>query len=141
MTRAQLLTAGVIVMAVTVCNAHVEQSNEFTSNTDIVNNLYRGIKIDLYCGYERPVVIGGPRDRSSIRIPSIYIDGHTLYFDGNTFEEIQLVGMDVNGNESIAYSSVVPAGAGTVDIPTGFTGVYEIRLLRAGYCFYGEIMI
>lgn len=49
MKRAQLLTAGVIVMAVTVCNAHVEHSNGFTSNTDIVNNLYRGIKIDLYC--------------------------------------------------------------------------------------------
>lgn len=47
MTKKQLLTASVIVLAITVCNAHMEQSNEFTSNTDIVNNLHRGIKIDL----------------------------------------------------------------------------------------------
>lgn len=141
MTRKQLLAAGIIMMTATLGYAAKNNDGEITRNTIGITNNPCYIRIDLQVRYDDPKNIKNGIGRSSVRIPAIYIDGHTLYLDGNTFEEIQLVGMDENGNESIVYSSVIPAGAETVDIPTGFTGAYEIRFVRAGYCFYGEVMI
>jgi hypothetical protein len=43
----------------------------------------------------------------------------------------------------VAYSTIVPAGTGTVTLPATLTGDYELRLYPGGtaYFFYGFVTL
>lgn len=95
----------------------------------------------MHIGYTDSDVKNKPIGRTPVLIPPIYTDGHTIYLNGYAFDEVQIMATDENGDGYTIYSSVVPKGAETVEIPDDIAGEYEICLCRGGYYFYGEIFI
>lgn len=83
-----------------------------------------------------PTNCGGPIRRAPIRIPSIGINGNTLYFftpcDGCTL-------FLYNEEGEIAYSMIIPENSTTVTLPSFLFGEYEILIRRGNYCFRGII--
>lgn len=141
MKRKQLLTTALVIMTATAANVTAANNGNVAENVDFVEVSQNRILIDLHVGYTDPDVRNKPIGRSPVQTPSIYIDGHTIYLNGYAFDEVQIVATDENGDGYTVYSSVVPEGAETVEIPDDIAGEYEIRLCRGGYYFYGEIFI
>lgn len=146
MKRKLLLATGLILTTFVAINAYGNVGGNIIDNDDITIdgieqniNISRNIKIDLRLEYKKPVVIGGPRGRAPIQLPSIYMNGRTIYLNGYAFDEIQLVMLDENGEDSIVFSSIICEGTETIEIPNDIIGEYEIRFCRDGYYFYGEI--
>ena len=141
MNRKQLLTTCLLIMSAFAGNVTADNKDNVAVNVDLVDKGQNRIYIDLRVFYENPIEKGTGIGRSPMQIPSIYMDGHTVYLDGYSFDEIQLVAKYENGDSYTVYSSEVLESAETVEIPNGFAGEYEIRLYRGGYYFYGDIVI
>lgn len=83
---------------------------------------------------------GGPRKApprpSAVQIPTIILDGFTLYFDepcsGCT---LQLVDED----DEIVYSVVLPNGTTEWELPELASDEYKLQIIRGRYCFWGWI--
>ena len=83
---------------------------------------------------------GGPRKApprpSAVQIPTVFLDGFTLYFDepcdGCT---LQLVDED----DEIVYSVVLPNGTTEWELPEFASGEYKLQIIRGRYCFWGWI--
>ena len=95
-----------------------------------------GEGIVLYVGIIDPTKPDGPVKRSPIRIPSVSIDGHTLYFntpcDGCTLRLI-------NEDGEVVYNMIIPENSSAISLPSFLFGEYEIQIVRDNYCFYGYI--
>ena len=74
--------------------------------------------------------------RSPVQIPTVFLDGFTLYFDepcdGCT---LQLVDED----EEVVYSVVLPNGTTEWELPEFASGEYKLQIIRGRYCFWGWI--
>lgn len=141
MKRKQLLATGLVIMASIVVNATENNYNGITeNNTGLAAICSNRIKIDLHIGYDDPITRDKGIGRAPIQRPSIYMDGRTIYLNGYAFDEIQLVMLDENGEDSIVFSSIICEGTETIEIPDDIIGEYEIRFCRDGYYFYGEVM-
>lgn len=72
--------------------------------------------------------------KAPVRIPRITLSGHTLEFvtpcQGLT---LQLV----KGEEEVCYETVITGD--TLEIPSGYEGVFELRILQGDFIFYAEI--
>ena len=130
-----------MIMTATAVNVTATNSGNAAENVNLVEVSQNRILIDLHVGYDDEIAIKKGIGRSPVQIPSIYIDGHTIYLNGYAFDEVQIVATDENGDGYTVYSSVVSEGAETVEIPDDIAGEYEIRLCRGGYYFYGEIFV
>ena len=87
--------------------------------------------IDLY-----PLYPG--HGKMPLRIPTIILDDSQIYFH-DSHPDYTLTLLNEEGD--VVYSTVVPAGTGTVTLPATLTGDYELRLYPDGtaYFFYGWI--
>jgi len=139
MNRKQLLTTCLLIMSAFAGNVTANSAAEMNANFSSVSQ--NRIRIDLHVGYYNPTNIDKGIGRSPVQIPSIYMDGHTVYPDGYSFDEIQLVSIDENGDYYTVYSSEVAEDAETIEIPNYITDEYEIRLCRGGDYFFGDIKI
>ena len=78
--------------------------------------------------------MGGPKRTDPI-IPEVNIDGYMLQFvtpcDGCTLRIVS------NGGE-VVYSTVITTN--TISLPTTFEGLYEIQIVRDGWCFFGYVL-
>ena len=74
--------------------------------------------------------------KSPVQVPSVSIDGHTLYFftpcDGCVLNLV-----DENG--VVVYSLVIPEATTSLELPAELSGEYELQIVRGNYCFWGEI--
>ena len=74
--------------------------------------------------------------RSPVQIPTVFLDGFTLYFDepcdGCT---LQLVDEDAE----IVYAVVLPNGTTEWELPEFASGEYKLQIVRGQYCFWGWI--
>ena len=83
---------------------------------------------------------GGPHKAPprvpSFQIPTVFLDGNTLYFDtpcdGCT---LQLVDED----DFVVYSVTIPAGSTEWELPETLSGEFVLQIIRGRYCFYGWI--
>lgn len=77
-----------------------------------------------------------PPHKTPIQIPSVELDGHTLYFntpcDGY---ELRIV----DGNAGVVYSLIIPLGCTQVILPTTLLGEFELQLITGNLMFYGTI--
>ena len=78
-------------------NVTADNKDNVAVNVDLVDKGQNRIYIDLRVFYENPIEKGTGIGRSPMQIPSIYMDGHTVYLDGYSFDEIQLVAKYENG--------------------------------------------
>lgn len=95
-------------------------------------------EIVLHVNFDDPILHDKPVKRSPIRIPSISINDHTLYFysscDGCTLRLY-----DEKGD--LVVNLIIPENSSTINLPSFLTGEYEIQILKGNYCFYGYIKL
>ena len=83
---------------------------------------------------------GGPHKApprpSAVQIPTVFLDGLTLYFDEPCGAlTLQLVDED----DEIVYSVVLPNGTTEWELPELASGEYILQIIRGRYCFWGWI--
>ena len=95
-----------------------------------------GNEVILHVNLDDPNLHGKPIKRSPIRVPSISIDDHTLYFnsscDGCTLRLY-------NEEGDLVVNLIIPDNSSTINLPSYLTGEYEIQIIRGNYRFYGYI--
>lgn len=100
-----------------------------------------GKQIDLQVSIDSPTTPKGgirkaPPRIPSIQMPSVFLDGNTLYFDtpcdGCT---LQLV----DEEDFVVYSVTIPEGTTEWELPDSLFGEYKLQIIRGKYCFYGWI--
>ena len=76
---------------------------------------------------------GFPDTKSPILIPEVTMDGRTLHFitpcTGLTLQLVQ--------DDEVCYETVITSDY--LEIPSSFTGVYELQILRGDYVFFAEV--
>jgi hypothetical protein len=94
--------------------------------------------IELQVGYVDPDDGDLGQQRGPVLIPYISIDNSTLYFttpcDGCTLRLL-----DENG--VVVYSTVIPTGTISLNLPSSLLGEYEIQIIQGNICFYGYITL
>ena len=97
-----------------------------------------GGKVSLNVGIVDETGTHGGDPRSPIVIPSVSLDGHTLY-TGAVWFDATLQVLDEDGN--VVYTTFVPAGTPTVVLPSTLSGDYELQLIQGYWYFYGYIIL
>ena len=97
-----------------------------------------GDEIDLEVGIYDPTGTHEPFKKGPILVPSVFLDGHTLYFatscDGCTLRLL-------DENDVVVYSTVIPTGTTSLVLPSYLSGEYEIQIIHGNYCFWGYIYL
>lgn len=86
--------------------------------------------------YVAPII--DPRDdygRGPVDIPTVTIDGYTLYFWDAADFTISIV----DDEEQVVYTTFVPADQTSVALPTTLSGSYTIEVIRGSQTFVGVI--
>lgn len=81
--------------------------------------------------------IGFPR--TPIEVPQVGQTDHTLYFLDGTALVLNIYSVDEGGNETLEYTTAVPATTTEVQLPGTLSGTYIIEVVRDGLYFRGEI--
>ena len=109
----------------------------------IALTLQGGAKVQKVCEdltlqvrFDDPTEDHEPLPKSPIMIPSVTLEGHTLYFatscDGCTLRLL-------DANDNAVYSTVIPTGTTSLVLPSSLFGEYEIQIILGNICFYGYI--
>lgn len=97
-----------------------------------------GEEVELQVTIDDPTKSDSPIKRSPIRIPSVRIEDHTLYFitscDGCRLRLF-------NEDGELQYVITIPENSESIELPAYLTGEYEIQIIRGRYCFYGYIYL
>ena len=93
-----------------------------------------GLRIPFTRGYVNPTK---PRPhKSPVLAPTVYIDGNVLTFetpcDGCV---LQLV----DENDDVVYTTIIPAGATTLALPSDLEGTFELQIIDGEWMFYADI--
>lgn len=97
-----------------------------------------GDEIDLEVGIYDPTGTYEPFEKGPVLVPSVSLDGHTLYFatscDGCTLRLL-------DENDVVVYSTVIPTGTTSLVLPSYLSGEFEIQIIQGNYCFWGYIIL
>lgn len=111
-----------------VCFGNIMLCNAAPVTTPVVLHLFKIDKDKDKGSYHK-----GP-----VQIPSIALDGHTLYFftpcDGDTLRLVDEDGV-------VVYSLVIPDGSSSLELPATLSGEYELQIIRGNFCFWGAVML
>ena len=95
-------------------------------------------EVDLQVGIVDPNDGDGGQHKGPVLIPSISIEGYTLYFttpcDGCTLRLL-------DENDVVVYSTVIPTGTTSLVLPSYLSGEYEIQIIQGNFCFWGYIAL
>ena len=95
-------------------------------------------QIDLQVSIDNPTIPNGGIHKAPPRAPSVFLDGHTLYFTTPCYGcTLQLVDED----DFVVYSVTIPEGTTEWELPNTFEGEYELQIICGRYCFHGWIVI
>ena len=107
-------------------------AGSLTSSTMSEQPVNLGVKVI------KPIGGHGGHPKSPVDIPTVSLDGHTLYFftpcDGCTLNL-------VDENDVVVYTLVIPAGTTSLVLPATLSGNFELQIIRGNYCFWGEITL
>ena len=94
------------------------------------------VNIPLSCEIIDPSPAGNKPSRGPIAIPSVTLDGYTLYINSSHPDcTVQLVDGD-----DVVFEVFVPANVTPVQLPN-ITGNYRLNLLWDNWCFWGYITL
>lgn len=95
-------------------------------------------EIGFEVGIVDPTENHEPLPKGPIVIPSVSLEGHTLYFttscDGCTLRL-------VDENDDVMYSTVIQTGTTSLVLPSSLSGDYKIQIIQGYLCFYGFIYL
>lgn len=121
----KLLLSIVLLLATSFSDAIAQITGE---------NIYE--EIVLHTGIIDPTAPEGPIKRSPIRVPSISINAHTLYFNSSC-DGYTLRLYDEKGD--LVVNLIIPENSSTINLPSFLVGEYEIQIIKGKYCFYGYV--
>lgn len=71
--------------------------------------------------------------------PQVGQTDHTLYFLDETAVTLNIYSEDEDGDETLEYTTAVPATTTEVQLPSNLSGTYIIEVVRDNLYFRGEI--
>ena len=93
-------------------------------------------EIPLQVGILDPTIPHEPIGRGPVVVPSISLEGYTLFFytpcDGCILRLL-------DANDNVVYSTVIPTNTTSLVLPSTLSGEYEIQIIQGNICFYGYI--
>lgn len=92
--------------------------------------------VPLQVGITDPTQGHKPIERSPVVIPSINLDGYTLYFETPCDGSVLCL-LDEDGD--VVYSTVIPTNASSLVLPSYLSGKYEIQIVQGSIYFWGYI--
>lgn len=96
------------------------------------------IIIPLEVGIDDPTSNHDNPQRTPVLVPEVSIDGYELLFgtpcDGCTLRLL-------NASGQVEYSTVIPANATSMVLPSYLEGDYELQIVQGYWCFYGDITL
>ena len=134
MTRKFLLVIGLMMATV------------FSFANDVVTNYQSGTRVFLQAiyvcpvGYEDPYENNGiNRPKAPMHAPEVYLEDHTLSFSYNNGYTLELVETSEDGDEVTVYTTSIPEGVMTWQLPATLSGDYTLRFIYGNWAFVGEI--
>ena len=121
----KLLLSIVLLLATSFSDAIAQITGE---------NIYE--EIVLHVIYDDPTLHEKPVKRTPVRIPSISINAHTLYFNSSC-DGYTLRLYDEKGD--LVVNLIIPENSSTINLPSFLVGEYEIQIIKGKYCFYGYV--
>ena len=97
-----------------------------------------GDEIDFEVGIVDPTNNYEPVEKGPVLVPSVSLDGYTLYFATSCDGCILRL---LDENDVVVYSTVIPTGTTSLAFPSYLSGEYEIQIIRDNICFYGYIIL
>ena len=82
---------------------------------------------------------GQPFPRTPIVEPQVMQAGYTLYFLDEADLVLNIYSVDEDGNETLEYTTVVPASTTEIQLPGNLSGSYIIEVVRGEQCFRGGL--
>ena len=109
-----------------------------TMNAQNVNANGNAEQIPLTWSERPPINTGTPFPKAPMLIPSVYLNGYTLFVDdrltGYTLELYQ--------DDELAYQHVILYGECSIELPSSLSGEYTIRFINEdGNAFIGVIIL
>lgn len=96
----------------------------------------QGVIVPLSCDILDPSSLGEKPARGPVAIPSVSIDGNTLYINSSHPDcTVQLVDED----DEVVYEVFVAENVSTVQLPAVYSGEYRLNILWGNWCFWGWI--
>ena len=95
-----------------------------------------GIRIQLSLADIHPDT---PFPRTPVDPPQVGQTGYTLFFLDETDLFLNIYSVDEGGDETLEYSTAVPATTTEVQLPSTLSGTYIIEVIRDNMYFRGEI--
>ena len=86
---------------------------------------------DIHPGHNHP--------RTPVDPPQVGQTGYTLFFLDETDLFLNIYSVDEGGDETLEYSTAVPATTTEVQLPSTLSGTYIIEVIRDNMYFRGEI--
>ena len=77
--------------------------------------------------------------RTPIEVPQVGQTDHTLYFLDEIDLFLNIYSVDEGGDETLEFTTAVPATTTEVQLPSSLSGTYIIEVVCDGLCFRGEI--
>ena len=77
--------------------------------------------------------------RSPVIEPQVMQAGYTLYFLDEADLVLNIYSEDEDGNETLEYTTVVPASTTEIQLPLNLYGSYIIEVVRGEQCFRGGL--
>lgn len=94
------------------------------------------VEISLSCEIRDNSGIKDKPARGPVAIPSVSIDGNTLYINSSHPDcTVQLVDED----DEVVYDVFVAENVSTVQLPAVYSGEYRLNILWGNWCFWGYI--
>lgn len=92
--------------------------------------------VPLQVGITDPTQGHKPLERGSVVVPSINLEGYTLYFE-TPCDGYELCLLDENAN--VVYTTTIPTNATNLVLPSYLSGEYEIQIIQGPLYFWGFI--
>ncbi len=102
------------------------------SNAPVYAN---GNQVELQMGIIDDVPLTPGNGKAPMRKPTIYQDGYTLTLSNVHPEYI----INIVQGEDVVFSTIIPEGVVTYELPAYLTGDYTIQFVSGNFCFYGFI--
>lgn len=95
-------------------------------------------KISLQVCITDPTLDHEPVRLSSVRVPTIYLDGHSLLFSSSCDNCILTI---INEGGDTEYMVTIPEETTTFSLPAYLSGDYCIQILQGNFCFWGYVTL
>ena len=123
MTKKRVLFISLVTAMLSFTSIHVYADDE---------------EIDLQVEIIDPDFGNEGQQKGPVLVPSISIEGHTLYF-ATSCDGCTLCLLDEN--DVVVYSTIIPTGTTSLVLPSYLSGEYEIQIIQGNFCFWGYIAL